>query len=88
MRCACCPTGFHAHLIQCVFIGVARGELWLTSTSILCYLVSSSQQPKDEGNSTSFFRQGYQGSERLTNWLRLPSEEWVEPGFGQRSVRP
>lgn len=26
MRCACCPTGFHAeYLSQCVFVGGGRG---------------------------------------------------------------
>lgn len=62
--------------------------LHLLGASTLCYLVSSSQQPEDEGNSTSFCRQGYHGSERLTNWPRLSSKELVEPGFGQRSVCP
>lgn len=59
MRCACCPTGFHVqHLSPCVFIGMAKraGKALPYICGVLApYVVSSSQQPEDEGNTSPHF---------------------------------
>lgn len=49
MRCACCPTGFHAHLIQCVFIGWQGGSfgLHLLASYVILFPPPSSLKTKE-----------------------------------------
>lgn len=71
MRCACCPTGFHAErLSQCVFVGGGRGgKLHILRLPALAHYVTLFHP----GNILPHFADKAAGSEELSNLLRLPS---------------